>query len=166
LTAPVEALMKLDARRVRALGLAVLFVAGASSAWAQQDMAIDRTRLHVSDPAACAALEKKGLDAFTDMDFLVLDFARGIDGMEFTCRFYDLKTRPGDTSLFVSAICQHPGEMYPDILAAAPYDERRVQVVSSRSLADEAAGLSEPAEEGPPGATLYTRCDSLSELPR
>jgi hypothetical protein len=155
LTAPVEALMKLDARRVRALGLAVLFVAGASSAWAQQDMAIDRTRLHVSDPAACAA-----------MDFLVLDFARGIDGMEFTCRFYDLKTRPGDTSLFVSAICQHPGEMYPDILAAAPYDERRVQVVSSRSLADEAAGLSEPAEEGPPGATLYTRCDSLSELPR
>ena len=133
---------------------------------AQEDMVIDRTKLYVSDPAACAAVEKKGADAFMDLDFLSLTFAGGIQSMEFHCNFYDIKSRPLTPVLFVDAVCEMPGELYPDTLAFAPYSENTIQVVSSYDAMMVATGSYEPP--GPttnPGVTMYTRCDNLSEIP-
>lgn len=138
---------------------------------AQEDLRIDQDRLYVSDPAACQALEKNGVDAWMDMDFLSLTFDRGIQSMEFHCNFFDVQGREGSTHLFIDAICELPGEIYPDILAVTPYSETQIQVVSQADIMLSLSGAMEGAvpDEADtyliPGATLYTRCDNLSEIP-
>src|SRR5690606_20460168 len=108
-----------------------LVILGSGAAVAQEDLRIDQTRLYVSDRAACAAVEDKGIDAFMDLDFLGLTFGRGIQSMEFHCNFYEVKGREGSTHLFVDTICELPGEIYPDILAITPYSDTQIQVVSA-----------------------------------
>jgi hypothetical protein len=79
----------------------------------------------------------------------------------------DVKGQKGSSFLFVSAVCEAPGEVYPDTLSISPYDETTVQVVSSYDAMMVSSGNAEPP--GPttnPGVTLYHRCDNLSELPR
>lgn len=133
---------------------------------AQEDLRIAQDRLYVSDPTACATLEAKGLDAWMDLDFLSLSFADGIQSMEFQCNFFDVKEREGSTHLFIDAVCELPGEVYPDIFAVTPYTETQIQVVSAYDAALAAFGQFETSSEvATPGATLYTRCDNLSEIP-
>jgi len=130
----------------------------------QEDMVIDQSKLYVSDPTACAALEHDGIEALSS-DYLVLSLPDGIQSNEFQCGFYDIKTRPNTPLLHVQAVCEAPGEVYPDTLAIAPYDSERIQVVSSYDAMMVTAGLIEPP--GPPtnpGVTLYTRCPNLSEI--
>ena len=146
--------------------LALAFAVLATPVVAQEDMVIDQTKIYASDPAACAALESKGIDAFTDSDFLVLKFPDGIQSMEFHCNFYDIKSRPNTPLLHVSAVCEAPGELYPDTFAIAPFAENTIQVVSSYDAMMVTAGIYPPP--GPttnPGVTIYTRCDNLSEIP-
>lgn len=142
-----------------------LVIAGTVAASAQEDLRIDQTRLYVSDPAACALVEDKGLDAYMGLDFVSLGFTRGIRSMDFKCSFFEVKSREGSTHLFVDTICELPGEIYPDILAITPYSDTQIQVVSAYDAALLAAGIFEPNPEvATPGATLYTRCDNLSEI--
>lgn len=148
---------------MKALALALVMLA--TPVVAQEDMVIDQTRIYASDAKACAAMEAKGVEAFMDSDFLALSFADGIQSMEFQCSFYDIKSRPNTPLLHVEAVCEAPGEVYPDTLAIAPYDDKTIQVVSSYDAMMVATGVFEPA--GPttnPGVTLYTRCDNLSEI--
>ncbi|SFZ81980.1 hypothetical protein SAMN02983003_0813 [Devosia enhydra] len=150
---------------MKPLILAMLLLA--TPAVAQEDLRIDTSRLHVTDPAACVALEDKGVDAWLDIDFRALTFARGIQSMEFDCRFFDVKSSEGSTHLFIDAVCSTPGEVYPDTFAAIPVSETEIQVVSGRDASLALAGLIEPQDpEALPGATTYTRCDTLSEIPR
>ena len=145
-----------------ALGLSML----ALPALAQEDLKIDQTKIYVSEPSGCEALEKQGLDALMEGNFLTLSFAGGIQSIEFQCNFYDVKSRPNTPLLFVDAVCELPGEVYPDILAIAPMGEDTIQVVSSNDAMMVNTGVYEPP--GPttnPGVTLYTRCDNLSEIP-
>lgn len=132
---------------------------------AQEDLTIDRTKLYVSDPAACRALEKQGVDAWLDMDFLSLSFASGIQSMEFHCNFYEVKDRPNTPLLFVDAVCEMPGALYPDILAIAPNGEDSIIVVSGSETTLALASSDAPPSDNPIGTTLYHRCDNLSEIP-
>jgi hypothetical protein len=136
-------------------------------ALAQEDMVIDQTKLYVSDPAACQALEKQGVDAWMDMDFLSLSFTSGIQSMEFHCNFYDIKSRPNTPLLFVDAVCELPGELYADTMAIAPNDEDTIRLVSSADSTLALLGGIEPDPESPypAGTTIYHRCDNLSEIP-
>lgn len=95
-------------------------------AMAQEDLRIDRDHLYVDDPAACAALEDKGLDAWLEHDFHSLTFDRGIQSMEFQCTFFDVKARDGNNHLFIDAICELPGAVYPDTFAVTPYNETQI----------------------------------------
>lgn len=148
---------------MRAAGLA--WVGLSAAAVAQADLPIDQSKLYVSDPAACAALETKGVDAFMDSDFLALSFKDGIQSMEFTCDLFDIKSRPNNNMLFVDAVCQAPGEVYPDTFAISPYDARTIQLVSTYDAMIAMAGAVEPHGMATnPGLTLYTRCDNLSEI--
>lgn len=135
------------------------------TAAAQEDLRIDQSKIYVTDPAACDMLEKKGIEAFMDLDFLALGFPKGIQSMEFQCNFFDVKSREGSTHLFVNAVCEALGELYPDTMAIAPYSETQIQLVSSYDAAMTLAGIFEPTSAvATPGATLYTRCDNLSEI--
>ena len=151
--------------RAIAVMAGLLFVAG--PALAQEDMVIDQTKLYVSDPAACQAVEKQGVDAFMDMDFLSLTFPGGIQAMEFHCNFYEIKSRPNTPVLFVDAVCELPGELYADTIAIAPHDAKSIQLVSSAdgTLALLGGLEADPDSPYPSGTTIYHRCDNLSEIP-
>ena len=143
-----------------------LVLLGTATALGQEDLRVDTTKLYVTDPAACDALSNQGVDAFSDIDFLTLDFDDGIQGMEFHCTFFDVKGRETTSYLFVDAICSAPGEVYPDTLAVTPFTETQIQVVSSYDSTMSLMGQYEPdSQVAAPGATLYTRCDNLSEIP-
>ena len=144
-----------------------LLLAGASLALGQEDMVIDQTRLYVTDKAACQAVEERGVDAFMDMDFLSLTFEGGIQGMEFHCNFYDIKSRPYTPVLFVDAVCELPGDLYADTIAIAPDGEDTIRLVSSADITLGLTGATDPDPESPypAGTTIYHRCDNLSEIP-
>ena len=146
-------------------GLALLLATGAVAA---QEFTLDQSKLYVTDPAACQMLEKKGNAAFEEMDFLTLSFTDGIQGMEFHCNFFDVKSKAGNSFVFVSAVCEAPGEVYPDIMSISPYDDTTIQVVSSNDSMMAITNTVEPeaGDTTNSGTTLYHRCDNLSELPR
>jgi hypothetical protein len=152
------------ARVISALMLLGVTLSGAT---AQEDMVIDQTKLYVTDPKACQAIEKQGVDAFMEMDFLSLTFEGGIQSMEFHCNFYDIKKRPSSPLLFVDAICELPGELYADTIAIAPYDDTSIQLVSSAdsTLAMLGDTETETSSDTSAGTTIYHRCDNLSEIP-
>ena len=151
----------------------VAIVLAPLSATAQEDLRIDQSKLYVSDATACTVLEEKGIDAWMDTAFLSFSFTDGIQSMEFHCNFYDVKTREGSTHFFIDAICELPGEIYPDILAVTPYSETEIQVVSAAdntlavlgAYADTYQDAEGTESNALPGATIYTRCDNLSEIP-
>ena len=149
------------------LALVSLFALTAP-ALAQEDLRIDQTKIYVSDAKACGMIEDKGIEAFMDLDFLALDFSKGIQSMEFQCNFFDVKSRQGSSHLFIDAICELPGEIYPDILAVTPYSETEIQVASSADITWAMNFEPEDAESAdvtvPSGTTIYTRCDNLSEI--
>ena len=152
---------------VRALALSSVMLA-AIPAFAQEDLSIDQTKIYVSDAKACGMIEDKGIEAFMDLDFLALDFSKGIQSMEFQCNFFDVKSRKGSSHLFIDAICELPGEIYPDILAVTPYSETEIQVASSADITWALNYEPDEAESAdaivPSGTTIYTRCDNLSEI--
>jgi len=149
--------------RAHLISAGLLLLMGA--AHAQEDLLIDQTSIYVTDPLACEALETKGLDAWMDMDFLSLSFADGIQSMEFHCDFYDIKSRANSPTLFVDAVCQMPGELYPDIMAIAPNGEDSILVVSGSETTLALASSDAPPSDNPPGTTLYHRCGDLTEIP-
>ncbi len=148
----------------RAFLIPILLLATAT-AHAQEDLTIDQSKLYVTDPQACQAIEKQGVDAFMEMDFLSLTFAGGIQSMEFHCNFYDVKSRPYTPLLFVDAVCEFPGELYPDIFAIAPNGPDSILVVSGAETTLGLAASDEAPTDFPAGTTIYHRCDTLSEIP-
>jgi len=155
------------------LSSAFVFLLAAPALAQEPQAAIDRTKVYVSKPEACDALKSKGVAAFDDLGFTAMTLADGIQGMEFHCGFFDVKSKPDSNALLVEAICEEPGFMYPDLIAIGPWDENTIQVVSSHDLQDAAMAqmsgetIDDSENRGQPlGVALYTRCDSLSELPR
>jgi hypothetical protein len=132
---------------------------------AQDNLPIDQTKLYVTEPSACQALEKQDVDAWLEQDFLALSFASGIQSMEFHCNFYDVKARPNSPLLFVDAVCELPGALYPDMLAIAPNGPDSILVVSGSETTLALASSDAPPSDNPVGTTLYYRCDNLSEIP-
>lgn len=150
-----------------AAAMCLLATASAGAALAQEDLVIDQTKLYVTDPAACQAVEKQGVDAFLDMSFLSLTFEGGIQSMEFHCNFYDVKSRPHTPVLLVEAVCEIPGDLYPDLLAIAPHDDGAIRVSSNSDTMLALSGdiEADPDSPYPAGTTIYHRCDNLSEIP-
>ncbi|WP_127753171.1 hypothetical protein [Devosia sp. 1566] len=154
-------------RIVKGAVLSSVVILAAGTTQAQEIASVDRTKVYVSDPAGCDALEKDGLDAISILGFQVMTFDDGIQTLESSCHFFDIKAKPGNAHLFVSAVCENPGAIYPDTLALTPLTSDTVQVVSSHEAAMSAAATNETSSEGAsPGATLFHRCANLSELPR
>lgn len=147
-----------------AVGMAVLT---AMPVVGQEDMVIDQSKVYVTDAKACQALEKQGVDAWMDMDFMSLTFEGGIQSMEFHCNFYDVKSRPNTPVLLVDAVCEIPGDLYPDLLAIAPHDATSIRVSSNNDamLGMLGGGQVDPESPYPAGTTIYYRCDNLSEIP-
>lgn len=149
-------------RKLLVLGLGLL----ATPAFAQPEFSIDQSKLYVTPAETCVALEKDGAAALSDANIAVMTFSSGIQSLEYSCDFFDVKSHSTNRSFLATGICDALGEVYPDAFAITPYDERTIQVVSSHDAAMQAAGVFETSDATvTPGATLYYRCDNLSEIP-
>ncbi len=141
------------------VAFAAAIALAATPAAAQRD-AVVQTRLYVSDPAACEAIEANGVDGIGEAT--TLSFKDGIQSFEFHCNFFDVKTRDSGPLVLVEAICEEPGIRFPDLISISPYEEDTIEVVSLHD-----SSTFEATEDNPnPGVSYYTRCDNLSGLPR
>ncbi len=148
------------------IALAVSLVAGLAGAAVAQESTLDKSRLYVTDPAACQALEEKGTDAWTDLDFVTFSYQGGLQSRTLSCTVFDVKERPDSDSAFVSTICELPGDVYPDTLAVTPLGENTLQVVSAHDEAMIAAGRYQPTNQGTSASSIvFYGCDTLSEIP-
>lgn len=106
----------------------------------------------------CTFLEQEGVQAIFEHDFLMMTLADGIDGNEYRCEFVDVKSSRGDTVKVVTAYCEYPGELQPDMFAIREYGENTVSVNSLMDIA-----VANAVGEGMPPASIYYRCDNVKE---
>jgi len=105
--------------------------------------------VYAQSDADCATLEAEG--GLEESGYITSD---GLYAYEFTCHFIDAKAmtdpRPG---WFVDALCEMPGETYPDVVSLFPLDENTLQVTFLTDFvrAEMAAANGNAGDEGPPG---------------
>lgn len=129
---------------MRALILALAVLAPVAAV-AQDPSAIDRSATY-GTREDCGEGDGEGL---------VLDFTRGIEGIEYHCDFFEIKASENSIFLFVEAVCEAPGIRNPDLLSIAPYDDKSIEVVSLYE-----AMHFPPTEDNPtPGTQIYYRCN-------
>lgn len=115
----------------------------------------------VSDPQGCQWLEQDGAMALFDNDFLALTRKDGIVANEYHCEFLDEKTTADGVAMVITALCEYPGEPFPDLISLREFDENSIMVSSMHNAAEDAAN----DVQGIRGAQIYTRCSNLKELP-
>ncbi len=127
------------------LAIAAFVALSAPALAAEPEMIIDQSKTYVAQPSTCADLEAAGGDVYENADLLTLSFNGGMQGYEFHCEFFDVKSRPGDLGwLLVEAICEEPGLRWPDLLSVSQATEDSIEVVS---MADTAAAQSQTSED-------------------
>jgi hypothetical protein len=81
-------------------------------------------KVYAPSDSDCATLEADG--SLEESGYIT---SEGFQAYEFTCHFIDAKAmtdpRPG---WFVDALCEMPGETYPDAVSLFPLDETTLQV--------------------------------------
>lgn len=126
--------------------LSLVFMSLLISAVTAQEIApVDQSKKYGTEPDC----------GFGDGRGLTLDFIKGIEGVEFHCYFFDIKSAEGSPFLLIEAVCEEPGLRNPDLFSVSPYDATSIEVVS---LYD--ASNYPPGEDNPnPGTFIYHACE-------
>ncbi len=123
-------------------------------------------KVYAPSDADCATLEADG--SLEESGYIT---SEGLQAYEFTCHFIDAKAmtdpRPG---WFVDALCEMPGETYPDVVSLFPLDENTLQVTFLTDFvrAEMAAANGNAGDEGAPGQYVLCRnvtADTLAMPP-
>lgn len=124
---------------MRGIIIAVGVAAGASVATAQTaDDFIKGVYLQTEE--LCAQAKKDGLDAVLE-EGNVYVHSGGIDGVEYTCEFLDVKKAKLAPGWVVTALCQEPGYAQPDVLSILELSPTQLDLVSVKPvLPDQPAG--------------------------
>ena len=84
----------------------------------------------------CAQARKKTLQSVIDAGNIVLS-AQGLQGVEYNCDFLQVSKAKSAPSWAVTAICQEPGYVFPDVLSVTQMSPTQVDLVSVRPVDDE-----------------------------
>ncbi len=134
-------------RTVIALGVAAAALATPSGA---ADDFINGVYLQTEE--LCAQARKDGLQAVLD-EGNVYVHAGGIDGVEYTCEFLDVKKAKLAPGWVVTALCQEPGYAQPDVISVLELSPTQLDLVSVKPvLPDQPAG----------NTGSYVLCDGVS----
>ncbi|MCZ8545099.1 hypothetical protein OOJ09_12975 [Mesorhizobium qingshengii] len=109
-----------------------MFVA-ASPALAADDF-IDGVYLQSEE--LCAQAKKDTLQTLIDAGNIVLS-AHGLQGVEYNCEFVQISKATISPSWAVTAICQEPGYVFPDVLSVTRMSATQLDLVSVRPVDDE-----------------------------
>nr|WP_284207648.1 hypothetical protein [Mesorhizobium tianshanense] len=84
----------------------------------------------------CAQAKKDTLDTVIEAGNTVLT-ARGLQSVEYDCEFLQITKATLSPSWAVTAICQEPGHVFPDVLSVTQLSPKQIDLVSVRPADDE-----------------------------
>lgn len=109
-----------------------LFVA-ASPALAADDFI---EGVYLRSEELCAQAKKDTLQTLIDAGNIVLS-AHGLESVEYNCEFVQVTKATRSPSWAVTAICQEPGYVFPDVLSVTQMNKTQIDLVSVRPIDDE-----------------------------
>jgi hypothetical protein len=130
--------------------LCVSMLVAASPALAAEDF-IEGVYLQSED--LCAQAKKDTLQTLIEAGNIVLS-ARGLQGVEYNCEFLQITKATRSPSWAVTAICQEPGFVFPDVLSVTQMSPNQLDLVSVRPVDDESE------QSGNSGS--YFLCDGVT----
>ena len=107
--------------------------AAASPAFAADDFI---EGVYLQSEELCAQAKKDTLQTLIDAGNIVLS-AHGLEGVEYNCEFVQISKATRSPSWAVTAICQEPGYVFPDVLSVTQMNPRQIDLVSVRPIEDE-----------------------------
>jgi hypothetical protein len=135
---------------MRALILAVVAAFSAPvSAMAAEDFI---KGVYLSSEELCAQAKKDTLQSVLDAGNTVLT-AQGIESVEYNCEFLQITKATRAPAWLVSAICQEPGYLFPDVLSVVEMSPTQIDLVSVKPV--------DPESGGGNGGSYY-RCDGVT----
>ena len=84
----------------------------------------------------CTQARKATLQSLIDAGNIVLS-AHGLQGVEYNCEFVQISKATASPSWAVTAICQEPGYVFPDVLSVTQMSSTQIDLVSVRPADDE-----------------------------
>jgi len=84
----------------------------------------------------CAQAKKDTLQTLIDAGNVILS-ADGLQSVEYNCEFVQVTKATRSPSWAVTAICQEPGFLFPDVLSITQMNATQIDIVSVRPTADE-----------------------------
>ena len=97
--------------------------------------------VHLQTEELCAQAKKDGLQTVIEAGNVILT-ARGFDSIEYNCEFLQVTKATRSPAWLVSAICQEPGYLFPDLLSITQMNDTQLDVVSVKPAAEEDSGNS------------------------
>lgn len=130
--------------------LCISMLVAASPAPAAEDF-IEGVYLQSED--LCAQAKKDTLETVIEAGSIVLS-ARGLESIEYNCEFLEITKATRSPSWAVTAICQEPGYLFPDVLSVTQMNPKQIDLVSVRPVDDES--------EASGNSGSYFLCDGVA----
>ena len=130
--------------------LCVSMLVAASPASAAEDFI---KGVYLQTQELCAQAKKDTLQTLIDAGNIILS-ADGLQSVEYNCEFVQVTKATRSPSWAVTAICQEPGFLFPDVLSITQMNATQIDIISVRPTADE-------GEQAGNGGSYYL-CDGVS----
>ncbi len=109
--------------------------------------------VYLQSEELCAQAKKETLQPIIEAGGLVLT-ARGIESVEYNCEFVNVTRASRSPAWAVTALCQEPGHLFPDVLSILELSPTQLDLVSVRTV---------DAESGQTNnAGTYYQCDGVT----
>ena len=92
--------------------------------------------VYLQSEELCAQAKKDTLQTVIEAGNTVLS-AQGLQGVEYNCEFLQVSKAKSAPAWAVTAICQEPGYVFPDVLSVTQMSPTQIDLVSVRPAADE-----------------------------
>jgi len=109
--------------------------------------------VYLQSEELCAQAKKDTLQTLIEAGNIVLS-AHGLQGVEYNCEFLQVTKATSSPSWAVTAICQEPGFVFPDVLSVTQMNAKQIDLVSVRPVDDESE------QSGNSGS--YFLCDGVA----
>lgn len=107
--------------------------------------------VYLQSEELCAKAKKDGLQTVIEEGNIILT-ERGLESIEYNCEFVQVTKATRAPTIFVNAICQEPGYVFPDVLSITELSPSQTDVVSVKG----------PGEDGDGGnSASYYFCDGV-----
>jgi hypothetical protein len=135
---------------LRKCGLALFLCLAAQPAFADADFI---KGVYLSSEELCAQAKKDSLQTVIEAGNVILT-SRGLESIEYNCEFLQVTKATRSPAWAVTALCQEPGYLFPDVLSILEMSPTQLDIVSVRPV---------DAESGGSGNTgSYYFCDGVA----